>query len=636
MKVLRSQRPERETAGWSAVLRQAVAHHRAGDRATAKRLYEKVLTVRPSQPDALNLSGVLALEHGRFEHAIRLISKAVAADPANADAHSNLGNALRAAGRSAEALGSYERALALKPDFAAAHCNLGVLRLDAGELPKAMECFRMCLALDASLVEASLGLATAHRARGELAAAEAILQGVIKRRPELSEPKAALASVLADRGDFEASFELHASAIALKPGLRRYRVQFARDLARGGRFDEAARTYRHALDLDLQDAACWNELGRVLRSLGDLAEARKCFLRAIGLKPSLMDAHRNLALFAEREGIAERVDHLRSTVHSGAAKEDIALASFALGKILDDERRFDEAFESYDLANRLTSDIHRVTGRSFDIAALRQFVNSKISEPAASPGSFTSSSELPVFIVGMPRSGTSLVEQIAASHSMVHGAGELRALGSLGTALSIKDEAAIERAVHAHLSHLRRLGGSATRVIDKMPDNVFHLDVIAALFPNARVIICERERRDVGLSCYFQLFSSGNEFSYNLETCGRRQVQTARIAEHWRANSRLRILEVSYEKLVADLERESRRLIDFLGVGWEQGCLQFHGTRRVVATASGWQVRQPLYNRSVGRWRNYEAWIEPLTKAIADEMSTHTSEPAKVRPAVQS
>ena len=225
----------------------------------------------------------------------------------------------------------------------------------------------------------------------------------------------------------------------------------------------------------------------------------------------------------------------------------------------------------------------------------------------------------------MPRSGTSLVEQIAASHARVHGAGELRALASLGAAQLAADETAIKHAVDAHLLHLERLGESASRVIDKMPDNIFHLDVVATLFPNARVIICEREPRDVGLSCYFQLFSSGNEFSYDLEDCARRQVQTARIAEHWRSIPGLRILTVSYEKLVADLEAESRRLIDFIGLEWDPSCLHFHRTRRSVATASGWQVRQPLYDRSVSRWRNYEAHLGRFESALADEVSANPS-----------
>ncbi len=224
-----------------------------------------------------------------------------------------------------------------------------------------------------------------------------------------------------------------------------------------------------------------------------------------------------------------------------------------------------------------------------------------------------------MFVVGLPRSGTSLVEQIAASHTKVHGAGELRLLAPLGEAVATGDAAQARGAVDAYLARLDTLGQGADRVIDKMPDNLFHLETVAALFPSARVILCERDARDVSLSCYFQLFSAGNAFSYDLEACGRRCVQTARLADHYRPVSGLNVLTVQYERLVADLEGESRRLIDFLGLSWEPACLDFHRTRRVVETASGWQVRQPLYASSVGRWMNYRPHLGGLIAALEDE-----------------
>ncbi len=541
-----------------STLHEAVAHHQAGRTAAAKRLYDKILATQPRQPDALNLSGVLALEQGRVDLAIRLISKALSESPNNADAHSNLGNALRAAGRSAEASSHYGQAVAIRPLFAAAHCNLGVVSLEAGEPKKAIECFAAALAIDTSLQEASRGLANAHRA-------------------------------------------------------------VARDLAQDGAFEAAAESLRRALDFNERDATCWNALGRLLRTLGNIAEAKVCFERAIELEPSLVDARRNLALFGGRQQSAERIAELRAIIAAEQRKEELALASYALGKLLDDEGRYDDAFMSFQLANRLTAEIHHAEGRRFEIANLRAFVDRTVAGPMPNRGAFTSPSERPVFIVGMARSGTSLVEQIAASHSRVHGAGELRALSRMADVLATGDDSAIKRAVDAHLAELERLGGGGARVIDKMPDNIFHLDSAAALFAGARLIICERDARDVSLSCYFQLFTAGNEFSYDLEACGRRHVQTLRVAEHWRRHLGPQILTVRYEHLVADLETESRKLIEFLGLDWEPACLDFHSTRRVVATASGWQVRQPLYDQSVGRWRNYRSHIAGLEAAIADE-----------------
>jgi hypothetical protein len=221
----------------------------------------------------------------------------------------------------------------------------------------------------------------------------------------------------------------------------------------------------------------------------------------------------------------------------------------------------------------------------------------------------------------MPRSGTSLVEQIAASHSCVFGAGELRNIGEaakeLGPVSALWERVAVRRVADAQLARLRGLGGRGDRVIDKLPDNVFMLGVIATLYPRARIIFCRRDPRDIGLSCFFQKFSVGLlMFSYDLADCGKRIRETERIAAHWHRALPLRCLDIQYESLVTDLEGESRRLIEFLDLKWEPGCLDFHRNKRTVQTASAWQVRQPLYNRSLRRWRHYERHLGPLLEEL--------------------
>ena len=175
----------------------------------------------------------------------------------------------------------------------------------------------------------------------------------------------------------------------------------------------------------------------------------------------------------------------------------------------------------------------------------------------------------------------------------------------------------VRRAADAHLERLSGLSGGADRVIDKLPDNIFMLGVIATLYPAARIIFCRRDPRDIGVSCFFQKFSAGLlTFSYDLADCGRRIRETERLGAHWRRVLPLRWLDIQYESLVADLEGESRRLIEYLGLAWEPACLDFHRTMRTVQTASSWQVRQPLYHRSVGRWRHYERHLGPLLQEL--------------------
>jgi hypothetical protein len=227
----------------------------------------------------------------------------------------------------------------------------------------------------------------------------------------------------------------------------------------------------------------------------------------------------------------------------------------------------------------------------------------------------------------MPRSGTTLVEQICASHSRVFGAGELHDMDRIALALagarSIEarnaDADAARRLADAHLKRLGEIGGGAIRVVDKMPDNIRQVGLIATLFPGARIIYCSRDPRDISLSCYFQLFGEGlMHFSYDLAECGLRCLQIERLSRHWLSVLPERMIEVNYETLVGDLEGQSRRVIEFLGLDWEVACLEFHRTERTVATASNWQVRQPLYTKSVGRWQNYARHLAPLLEALTE------------------
>jgi tetratricopeptide (TPR) repeat protein len=404
----------------------------------------------------------------------------------------------------------------------------------------------------------------------------------------------------------------------------------AASLRLAGDLDGAVAHYRQALALAPQSAMAWNLLGTTLQSLGRFDEATDCLRRAVAIKPDLADAYRNLAVSGELA--ADEVARIAALAEAGDLPiEERSAAAFTLGKVLDDAGRFDEAFAAYERANAMYRAARAAAGDWFDGAALCQHVDDAIA--AFTPEFFATLKgwgvpcEIPVFIVGMPRSGTSLVEQIAASHSRVFGAGELLDIGRLAKELGPSSgeaglrwqKDAIERAAAVHLARLREIGRVAERVIDKLPDNVLHLGLIATLFPRARVIFCRRDPRDTALSCYFQKFSPGGlVFSYDLADCGRRHVEIDRLGAHWQRVLPLAMLEIEYEKLVADLAGESRRLISFLGLEWDPGCLEFNRSDRAVETCSMWQVRQPLYDRAVGRWRNYERHLGPLLHALSD------------------
>ncbi len=619
-------RTPRESVQLTAELAEGVRHHQAGLRKEAAACYRRVLADAPSHPDALHLLGLIALSEGDPEGAIRLIGEAVAALPQFAGAHSSLGNALREAGRHAEAEHSYRRALAIDANCAPAYNNLGLLLCEKGDFAAAAESCNRAVALAPHLAEAHNNFGNALRGLRKLEDAE----GAFRRALQL-EPSAArhtnLGNVLVDLGRLEEAEECYRRAIEREPSFAPAHHALGIRLYQRGEVAAAVASCRQASVLNPGHAPVWHDLGAALRALGRIDEAVEAFRRALAADPDYAEAYRDLAACGRLP--AGGSEATRAACLAGRADrpaEDRAAAAFALGKALDDAGRYDEAFAAYHEGNRLYRGHLAASGLRFDGEALRREVNEAIATftPTyfASVAHWGNPSELPVFIVGMPRSGTSLIEQIAASHARVFGAGERKDIGALGAecmaAVAARDCARVRRLAEDHLKRLQEMGGDAVRVADKMPDNLFQLGVIATLFPGARVIFCRRDPRDLCLSCYFQRFAAGQlHFSYDLADCALRFGETERLAAHWRRVLPLRWQDVWYEDVVADLEGESRRLIAFLGIDWEGGCLNFHSTQRVVATASAWQVRQPLYGRSVGRWRHYQRHLTPLLEELA-------------------
>jgi tetratricopeptide (TPR) repeat protein len=391
----------------------------------------------------------------------------------------------------------------------------------------------------------------------------------------------------------------------------------------------AAESFGRAVAIDANLAGAWNSLGTAMSSLGQFEEAAECFRRYLALRPDSAIGYSNLVNTGKCDG-AEVIERLSSLVDRGGWPVGERIhAGFALGKLLDKADRYDEAFARYAEANALVKGRMESAGQRFDPAVLASMIEETVEvfdrEFLEHRKSWGNPSEVPVFVVGMPRSGTTLVEQIAASHSQVHGAGELCDLAEIAKGFGGRDlksaaaawtPASVREAADRHVARLEAKGVGARRVIDKLPGNVYRVAMIAVLFPGARIIQCRRDARDTCLSCYFQHFAAGNLFSYDLANCGHEYRATERLLDHWRGAAGARILDVQYEKLVTETERESRRMIEFLGLEWEAKCLQFHENRSPVMTSSVWQVRQPIYHRSVGRWKHYAKHLGPLIKVL--------------------
>ncbi|HHJ16545.1 MAG TPA: sulfotransferase, partial [Gammaproteobacteria bacterium] len=303
---------------------------------------------------------------------------------------------------------------------------------------------------------------------------------------------------------------------------------------------------------------------------------------------------------------------------------------FCLGNLYDRSGDYDKAFEHYRTGNDLRKVDWDPRANSAQVDAIIRAFSREYLVTAPEAGT---RSEKPVFVLGMPRSGTSLVEQILASHPAVHGAGELTDLPQLVQQLPallptpapypgcapLLNQKALDTLAGRYLERLDALAPDALRVVDKMPGNFSFLGLIELLFPDARVIHCVRDPVDTCLSCYFQDFSGSQFYSYDLGHLGAFYRDYARLMAHWKQVLRIPMLEVAYEELVADQEAVSRRMIEFCGLDWDERCLQFHENRRFVATSSYDQVRRPIYSSSVDRGRHYRPHLAPLIDALRAE-----------------
>jgi tetratricopeptide (TPR) repeat protein len=619
-------------------LRAAMAHHREGRLDEAEALYRKLLDAAPNHPQALRLLGVIETERGRPERGMELIGKAFPVLSGLPEAHLDFGHALCLAGKHEQAIDSFRQAIALKPDHPLAHARLAGVLSDLGRFEAAITHCQAAIAVEPDFLPARIILALALKGAGRMPEAAEAWRKVIAVAPDRAESYHHLATELVRLGLFPEALSCLDRAIVLQPNNPAFHYSRGNALIYLNDGEKAAAAFRQVIALSPDSKLGWAGLALALRLLGRFDEADACVKRLREMDPKDILSVRHLPSEGKRPQEAADMEQLVSALERpDTSVNDQITAGFALGRLLDSAGRFDEAFSRYAVANTLVRQTWPPTGDRFDAEVFARRVDKLIEtcrpELLTSAAGIGNISELPVFIVGMPRSGTTLVEQICASHSRVFGAGELNDIGRLAMELthemgdaSTKAHVKRRRAADGHILRLHRLGQGAVRVVNKMPDNVLYVGLIAWLFPRARIIYCSRDARDISLSCYFQLFDDGAQFfSYDLADCGRRCRKVQRLAAHWLTLLPLHMIELNYETLVANLEGESRRLIEFLGLDWEPACLDFHRTERTVATVSHWQVRQPIYSNSVGRWRNYEKHLTPLLAALNDSKEAATS-----------
>lgn len=587
------------------LLQHAAEHLRANRVDAAVQLCRRVLEIQPEEADAHHCLGVCAVRTGNIEDALASIRRAIQIRPGKAEYHNSLGNAFLTNKQAAHGIHHFWQAIALEPEYVVALSNL----------------------------------ANALRRIGYTEEAERIDLRRIAVDPR-NEP------------DFRRVF------------------RSGRNAQQCGEYAKAVTCYRRAIELAPDFFAAHQYLGQTLWLEGRIDEAIEVVEHSLTVKPDHMETQKNLAvLYMETNRVEATVEVSRRIVqlapdyalgylalaHSkrfSADDPDLALIEaapwrnsidaagriildFALGKVYEDLGDYAKSFEHYLRGNQA----HRRTIQ-YDPRKTTDSINAQIE--FFTPARFTElgdrfadDSELPVFIVGMPRSGTTLTEQILASHRSVYGGGELLHVRTikerieglapngqpfpqclLALAPSTGRKLAIE-----HIDALARMGRGALRVTDKMPGNFFYIGLIRLFWPNARIIHCVRDPMDTCLSCYTRHFASPQFFAWDLAELGRYYRNYQRLMNHWRevlpGNAEM-MFELNYERLIENPEQVSRELVAFCGLPWDEACLKFYESDRPVRT-NRLAVRRPVNNASVGRWRRYEAYLEPLRRALTGD-----------------
>jgi tetratricopeptide (TPR) repeat protein len=588
-------------------------------------MYQKAIQLRPNFAEAHASLANAWMKIGRRSDAVTGYRRALHLNPAMVEAQIALAGALRESGELDQALSAYRRALELRPDLAELHNRLGNLHMQIGHPGEAERCYRRAIELAPNQPAVYGNLGNALRDLGRLDEAVICFRRALELQPTLPEVYNNLGNALLDLTQLTEAESSYRRALVLKPDYATAFIGLSMTLRKMGRSDEAEAGCRRAVQLAPDNAEALTFMADFLADRGDFAGAEQLFRQAISIDPELPVAWAGIPRF-RKMGSAD-ADWLaaaqRLIGNELPVRHEISLR-YSVGKYCDDVQDYEQAFANYRRAN----DLVRQYGLKYDRQRLGQLVDQKIAfyDPMwlDRERSEAITSQRPVFVVGMPRSGTTLIEQILASHPAGYGAGELAYWNTAAANYEPSAFAAntspgeLSAYGEGYLELLQRLAPDAVRIVDKMPANFMNLGLMHAALPEARFIHVQRNPFDTCLSIYFQNFSTAIPYANDLEDLAHYYAEYLRMIAHWRAVlPPNRLLEIQYEALIDEPEVWSRRLVEFIGLPWDPRCLEFYTISRSVTTASKWQVRQKISKASVDRWRHYEQHIGPL-RALAN------------------
>lgn len=635
----------------------------------AESLCRALLQTHPGDVNVLGLRGAVLIKLNRLPEAEQVLRQTIRQAPTFAKPHEDLGLVLLSLKRPAEAADVLREAIRLDPQLELAHFNLGKALAMLGFGKEADEAFEKSFSLNPE--RKKLSYAAEHHKEGRLEEAERLYREVVRdnpgnvdalrmlgrlalaagrnadaerllRRatrlaPDFSGALADLGRALKEQNRFEEAIECFNRVIELEPGNAQAHFQLAGTLAPAALTYRAIDEYGKALQLQPKFPGAMLGLGHVLKTVGRQSEAIEAYRECTRLRPDNGESYWSLANLKTYPLNDEDIAAMEAALDRELTDQSRVNFLYALGKAFEDRGDFDTAWDYYARGNatqrRLekydpvqTEVLHDAVIEVFDEDLLRRKAGLGSPDPA------------PIFIVGLPRSGSTLVEQILASHSMVEGTSELPYVGRVATSLSRNRADGInypEAVRELNAEHLAALGRDyldlarlhrtegAPRFIDKMPNNFPAVGFLHLVLPNAKIIDVRRHPLDACVSCYRQLFAKGQTFTYDLIDIGEYFIEYERMMDHWYSVLPGKVLTLQYEDVVGQFEREVRRLLEHCELPFEDSCLRFYETERPVRTASSEQVRQPVYSRSIGFWKNYDDKLDELKEVLAPSLERY-------------
>jgi len=604
----------------------------SGDIDAAIRHGSRAVELKPSHAIAHGNLGIAYFDARNYDAAERCQQQALQLDPTLLMALNNLGSIARERKDLAQAQSWYRKALDVQPDFIESMSNLAAVLLEQDDIEEAEQLSLRALSINPQCAGALCNLGLARLKQQRIDEAQQLIERSLKLRPGYPEALLGLAIARRDAHRIDEAVELLEQCLQGDPDNAAHWCVLASVYTENSQTEQAAQCFHKALALEPDSTEALNGLGHLRMEEGQLEDAQQLFQRALEIDPKNLPARFQMTQARKATVDDPNVAALEALLdHASELKtEQLISLHYALGKSHDDLKNWDCAFPHYLEGARL-----KRAKLSYDVeqdAALTQRIIALTSqERLASLSGAGVPSTLPVFVLGMPRSGTTLTEQIIASHPDVYGAGELRDLMQALNGATAATNAHFPETIaqldasklHAwgahYLERLHARAPNAERITDKMPANFQILGLIPLALPGARIVHVKRNPVDTCVSCFTRLFNRHQDATYDLYELGRHYANYARLMLHWRsvmpAHS---FLDVQYEDIVGDIEGQARRLIHWIGLPWHDACLDFHKTQRQVRTASIAQVRQPIYTHSVERWRHYGKYLGPLFEGLGE------------------